>query len=226
MKILLIRHAKVAFDWKQSYTSEEYDIACRLYDEADIIPVDSHQETGDYERIYVSSLKRALQTAEQLFPSAPASMLVRTHLLDEVPLRSFSDTHRSHSRVVFDAIGRLQWVRGKRQEETRNETRKRADELIDLLEKNNENAILITHGFFMNVLVSRLKKRRRYEIYRSSTFLAEPLEKIKVIDRQPHCGGCHHNCLLDRAGCLIGQDKARKAGIQQKLLVRRICGTL
>ena len=217
MKILLIRHAKVAFDWKRSYTSEEYDTACRRYDEADIIPVDSPQETGDYERIYVSSLKRAALTAEQLFPSAPQSMFVRTHLLDEVPLRSFSDSPKSHPKILFDVVGRLQWAGESRwQEETRSETGKRADELIDLLEKNNENAILITHGFFMSVLTDRLKRRKRYEIYRSGTFLAAPLEKIKVIDRQPHCGGCHHNCLLEQAGCLIGQDKARKAGIEQK----------
>ena len=216
MKILLIRHAKVAYEWKRSYTAEEYDTACRQYDEADIIPVENPQETGDYERIYVSSMKRAIRTAEQMFPSAPESMFVRTHLLDEVPMRSFSDTGKRHSRILFDVIGRYQWAKGKRQKETRTETGKRADELIDLLEKNNENAILITHGFFMNILIKRLKRRKRYEIYRSSTFLAAPLEKIKVIDRQPHCGGCHHNCLLEQAGCLIGQDKARKAGIELK----------
>ena len=28
--------------------------------------------------------------------------------------------------------------------------------------------------------------------------------------------GCSHNCLLEKAGCLIGQDKARRAGIRQK----------
>ena len=33
------------------------------------------------------------------------------------------------------------------------------------------------------------------------------------MDREPHCGGCHHNCLLKNAGCMIGQDKARKAGL-------------
>ena len=212
MKILLIRHAKADFEWKRSYTAKEYDEACRAYDEADIIPVDSPLETGDYERIYASSMKRAARTAQQLFPSAPGPMFVTTHLLDEVPLRSFSDTPKEHSKMLYDVIGRVQWAMGKRQEETRADSRRRADELIGLLEKNNENAILITHGFFMNVLIGRLKKRRRYEIFRSGTFVIRNLERIKVTDRQPHCGGCHHNCLLDRPGCLIGEDKARKAG--------------
>ena len=82
-----------------------------------------------------------------------------------------------------------------------------------LIEKKNENVILITHGFFMNVLVRQLRKRKRYEVFRGSTFVIQPLEKIRVMDREPHCGGCHHNCLLKNAGCMIGQDKARKAGL-------------
>ena len=160
MKILLIRHGKVAMEWKKTYTSEEYDKARSLYDEADIDPIDHPQETGDYKRIYVSSLKRAVQTAEQMFPSVPESMFIRTHLLDEVPLSSFSDTKKPHRRWVYDVMGRIQWVTGRRQAETRAETGKRADELIGLLEKKNENAILVTHGFFMNVLIRRFKRRK------------------------------------------------------------------
>ncbi len=214
MKILLIRHGRVSMEWKKSCTPAEYDEACRLYDESDIIPLDTPQDMGDYEKIYVSSQKRAIQTAQQMFPAAPKDMVIMTPLLDEVPLRSFSDAERDRPKWVYDMAGRLQWLTGRRQEETRQETVKRADELIGLLEKNNENAILVTHGFFMSVLIRRLKRRKRYEIYRGSTLTISPLEKIRVVDREPHCGGCHHNCLLKNAGCLIGQDKARKAGIQ------------
>lgn len=215
MKILLIRHGEVSMQWEQRYTPEEFNKACRLYDEADIRPVDHPQETGDYERIYVSSLKRSIQTAHQMFPSAPDSMFVQTPLLDEVPLCAYTnnDDRKQHAKWVYDVRGRLQWRFGRRQEETYSETCARADELIDLLEQKNENAILISHGMFMEVLLRRLKKRRRYEFYRASTFKIAPLEKIKVTDKQPHCGGCHHNCLLSQAGCMIGQDKARKAGI-------------
>ena len=210
MKVLLIRHGKVDMEWEKTYTSEEYDNACSMYDEADIVPIEHPQQTGDYKRIYISSLKRAVRTAEQMFPSASESMFICTHLLDEVPLRSFSDTKKHHQRWVYDVMGRIQWVTGRRQTETRAETRRRADELIDLLEKNNENAILITHGFFMNVLLGRFKRRKRYEINRGGTIVIRELEKIRVSDRQPHCGGCHHNCLLENAGCMIGKEKARR----------------
>ena len=213
MKILLIRHGKVAMEWKKKYTPGEYDDALRQYDAADIVPVEQPQEPGDYKKVYVSSQRRAAQTARQLFPSVPESDVIETNLLNEVPLRSFSDSERSRPKWVYDAAGRLQWLMGKRQEETRSDTIRRADELIDLLEKNDEDVILISHGFFMNVLIGRLKRRRRYEVSRGSTFVISPLERVRVTDRQPHCGGCHHNCLLKNAGCVIGQDKARKAGI-------------
>ncbi len=213
MKILLIRHGEVSMKWDDRYTPQEYDKACSAYDEADILPIMNPQETGDYERIYVSSLKRSVQTARQMFPSAPDSMVTQTSLLDEVPLRAFSNDQKSRPKWVYDVRGRLQWRFGHGQKETYADTCARADELLELIEKENENAILISHGMFMEVLLRRLKKRRRYEFYRASTFTIAPLEKIKVIDKQPHCGGCHHNCLLAQAGCMIGQDKARKAGI-------------
>ena len=74
MKVLLIRHGKVDMEWEKTYTSEEYDNACSMYDEADIVPIDHPQETGDYKKIYVSSLKRAIRTAEQMFPSASTTV--------------------------------------------------------------------------------------------------------------------------------------------------------
>ena len=186
MKLLLIRHGKVDMKREKYYSPEEYNMAQARYDEADILPVKAGQGTGDYERIYVSSLRRTQLTAEQLFPSAPPSMLVRTALLDEVPLSAFCSTPKRRPWWMYDVFGRLQWRFGKGQKESYAETRERADRLIAELEKKNENAILITHGFFMNVLIRRLKRRGRYEIYRSGMLVIHPLEKIKVIDRQPH----------------------------------------
>ena len=213
MKILLIRHGEVAMTWKQRCTPEEYNKAVKAYEEADIVPIDRPQDTGDYERIYVSTEKRAIQTQKQLFPTAGDDMVTQTPLLDEVPLSAYTDSPKSRPRWVYDLGGRMQWRWGSGQGESYADTRERADALIDLIEKKNENVILITHGFFMNVLIRQLKRRKRYEIFRGSTFVIQPLEKIRVMDREPHCGGCHHNCLLKNAGCMIGQDKARKAGL-------------
>lgn len=213
MKILLIRHAKVSMKWEQRYTPEEYDKACSLYDKADILPVENLLETGDYERIYVSELKRSVETAKKMFPFASDTMFTQTSLLNEVPLMAYVKDHKSRAKWLYDIGGRLQWRFGNKQKETCSETCARADELIKILEEKNENAILVTHGIFIEVLIRRLKKRRRYEFCRESTFFTSPLEKIKVIDKQPHCGGCSHNCLLSQAGCLIGQDKAKKVGL-------------
>ena len=213
MKILLIRHAEVAMTWNQRCTPEEYNKAVEAYEEADIVPIGKPQDTGDYEHIYVSTEKRAIQTQKQLFPTAGDDMVTQTPLLNEVPLSAYTDSPKSRPRWVYDLRGRMQWRWGNGQKESCLDTMERAEALIDLLEEKNENVILITHGFFMNVLVRQLRKRKRYEVFRGSTLVIQPLEKIRVMDREPHCGGCHHNCLLKNAGCMIGQDKARKAGL-------------
>lgn len=208
MKILLIRHGKSVMKWETRYTSEEYNKACEEYDNAGIFPIDAAQDTGDYERICVSTKKRAVQTAKQLFPSAPEDMIRQTPLLDEVPLRAFDSSPKKRHRWVYELMGRLQWRFGSGQDESYGETKVRADRLIEEIEKENRNVILVSHGFFLEVLLRRLKKRGRYEVYRSSLIGIAPLEKIRVIDKQPHCGGCRHNCPLKNQGCVIGQDKA------------------
>ena len=121
---------------------------------------------------------------------------------------------------MYDVFGRLQWRFGKGQKESFAETYRRADQLIKELEEKNENAILVSHGFFLNVLIRQLKRKGRYEVYRSGMLVIRPLEKIKVIDRQPHCGGCHHNCPLQNAGCVIGQEKAKQEKARQRKTVQ------
>ena len=216
MKILLIRHAEVAMKWERRYTSREYDEACERYDMADIEPAVRPEDMGDYRRIYVSTLKRSVQTREYLFPYASEQMVTQTPLLDEVPLRAYDDSPKIRPRWMYDLAGRLQWRigGGSGQPETAAQTKARADALIDLLEERNENAILITHGFFMGVLISRFKKRKRYEVFRGSTFVIRPLEKIRIMDRQPHCGGCHHNCQLSAPRCDVGRNKAKEKGVR------------
>ena len=139
MKILLIRHGEVAMKWEKRYTSEEYNEACERYDMADIdiLPDLKPQDTGDYERIYVSTLKRSVQTRQQMFPYAPEEMVIQTPLLNEVPMKAFDNSAKIRPRWLYDLRGRVQWW----------------------------------------------------------------------------IGGCHHNCLLKNAGCMIGQDKARREGL-------------
>ena len=95
---------------------------------------------------------------------------MKTTLLNEVPLRSFKDTEQSYLLRVWNFIGRFQWFMGKsRQPESRENTRLRARKMIRLLEKRQEDCYLVTHGFYMRVLIRELR-RCGYRLRREKTF--------------------------------------------------------
>ena len=80
--------------------------------------------------------------------------------LGEVPLKSFTDTEKQFPLWIWNVLGRLQWYAERtRQPETRNSTIQRANKVIELCEREKEDCILITHGFFMRTLFKVLKKR-------------------------------------------------------------------
>ena len=74
MKAILIRHGKVDYQWKKWSTSEQFDLDCRKYDEAPIVPVSIEipeivNQGIVCRKIYVSSLARSKKTAEGIFGS-------------------------------------------------------------------------------------------------------------------------------------------------------------
>ncbi len=55
---------------------------------------------------------------------------------------------------------RLQSLIGnKRQPEDREQTSKRAEQLVNMIIKRNENCAIVTHGFFMYTLIKVMKKQ-------------------------------------------------------------------
>ncbi len=157
MKIILIRHGKVNMCWLKRYTSKEYDKACRAYDLAPIVPIDNQLIQANAEDIYVSTLSRSRQTAEQLFGE---QIFIETKLLNEVPLRSFRDCKISLPLWLWNVGGRLQWLwSSRRQKEGRAATVRRARRLVRGLLKRNRDCILVSHGFYMRVLVKELKRQ-------------------------------------------------------------------
>lgn len=156
MQITLIRHGKVNMRWKKWYTSKQFDMACAGYDASPICPVDVKAEAPT-DAVYISTLPRSRQTAEQLFRDCT---FVETELLNEVPLRSFCDCRVLLPLWMWNVAGRLQWLwQSKRQEESRIDTQKRANKLINKLLGENRDCILISHGFFMRTLIKELKKQ-------------------------------------------------------------------
>ena len=210
MKVVLIRHAPVDMKWNKRYNSSTFDEACQAYDQADIKRTETKILDSKNRVIYVSNVKRTQQTAEMLFGEMP---LTRTHLLNEVPVRSFCDTQKEYPMWIWHFMGRLQWWAGnERQTELRKDTENRARELIDLLRKQQKDCILVSHGWFLRTLLKEFRKAG-FEAKRSGLILIEPLERILVTEKDQYCGHCAHNCLLTNPGCQIGREKAAARGI-------------
>ena len=106
--------------------------------------------------VYISTLDRTLQTAEAIFGQRDFR---RTSLINEVPLHSGFDTAVKMPLWFWNVLGRLQWLAGnKRQPEIKAQTAKRAEQFVKQIIKSNEDCVIVTHGFFMHILINVLEK--------------------------------------------------------------------
>ena len=156
LKITVIRHGKVEYHWSKRYTSKEFDRACREYDAAPVKDAAVSFPENDFQRIYISTLPRSRDTAEQLFGSRSFET---TSMIDEVPLRSSRDTEIRLPLWFWNISGRVQWLLGSaRQAESRSQTKNRAKAFVDKLCREGADSIIVTHGFFMRVFLREMKK--------------------------------------------------------------------
>lgn len=176
MRIVMIRHAKVNMKWEQSYDSRSFDRACLEYDKKKIVfEGKDNIQIGNYEKIYISDLSRTYETACKLFGERN---FVKMSLINEVPLKSFKDTIHKYPLWLWNFLGRIQWFLGnKRKSEGIADTEARAQLFIDILEKENVDCCVVTHGFFMRVLIRELKKRG-YRIKQSKGFKISNLDEV------------------------------------------------
>ncbi len=156
MEVTIIRHGKVKHTWKKNCSSEEFDEECRLYD---IAPIEEMSKTAicDVSKIYISTLNRSYQTAKKMYGEGD---FCRTELINEVPLKSSFDTQLKLPTLLWNILGRLQWLaNSSRQPESRLHTIKRAERFTQDIIGKNEDCVLVTHGFFMHTLISVMKRR-------------------------------------------------------------------
>lgn len=156
MKIRLIRHAKVKINWPKTCNAAEFEHICRQYDQAEIIGVDRMEPERAGGKLYVSPMLRSIETAKLLFPGREAAQLD----VGEVPIRAFRDGTLRLPTWVWYVGGRMQWFFGNhRQKETRAETVRRCEAVIDRLAELGEDCVIVTHGFFMKTFLRCLKKK-------------------------------------------------------------------
>lgn len=157
MRVVIIRHGKVHFQWKKWSTSEQFNKDCKMYDEAPIFSLLSDVPKIDHQKIYISSLQRSRATANQLFSEKD---FISTKLIDEVPLCASVTSNKKLPLIFWNVSGRLQWFFNiHSQKECRKETIYRAKQFVEMIVKEEKDCIVVTHGFFMHTLLEQMKKQ-------------------------------------------------------------------
>ncbi len=153
MKIILMRHYKVALKFENYYNSETFDKDSQRYNETPVL--DQAGPILPPYRLYASSMLRAQLTAQLAF-NRPIDILAG---VQEVTMKSYRDTNRHFPKWWWELMGRLQWrFNHNRPHETYKETMSRLEKaLIELIEKD-EDAIVVMHGLAMRYMVKVLRK--------------------------------------------------------------------
>ncbi len=155
MKVILIRHFKVDHPWKRRCYYKEFleDIAAY-----NIKPVIEPKELEfPIEKVYISTLPRTEATAKFLKGN---KTIIKTALIDEVDFSGRSRIKFRLSNTFWYLLAATKWqFNSRRINETIKHTRKRAAEFLKLLEKNNEDCIVVSHGMFLLVLMNLMTNK-------------------------------------------------------------------
>lgn len=155
-KVFIVRHGKADFRWQTRCDSKGFDSDCYEYDRSPLTD-DRYDLPGlAAGKIYISTLPRSRDTAVMLFGEEAFTV---SELIDEIPLRSGFDTRIRFPHWFWSVIGRFQWyIDHSRQPESRSLSRERAKRFVELICNDDIDCTVVTHGFFMHVLLSELKK--------------------------------------------------------------------
>ena len=160
-----------------------------------------HRVAANGRAVYCSPRPAARETARLCVTDAEAK---REELLDELPL----PVDKGGRELPLWMLRFILWLR-RLLRFGRAEGRRRADALIDKLEKRGEDGVLISHPLMIAALIDALRVRG-YCVQRTGMGSIRPFEQMLLSRRDEHCGGCQHNCLLSNPGCNIGRDKAAR----------------
>lgn len=148
--LYILRHFKVQDDSKQWLNSQEFNSWVQEYDTLTLqyFDIDLPQ---NIDKVYVSSQKRAIKTADFLGLKYEIS-----DLLVEVGVEAFIDTQLRFPKWLWLFVGRILWYFNATSCENRDMTGKRINEFIEHIDFNDD-IFLITHGFIMKQIVIKFK---------------------------------------------------------------------
>jgi len=208
MSTLIICAGKSMSPAPGRYDSVGFD--CAVMEAASSVcpPYDGRKFNPEGKTVLIGEGMPALDTAEKLL--LPCSWTVDP-LLNEIPLRSFTDTQRSYTdRQWMKKAATQRKLGDSRQQESHGAAKVRADRLIERI--SDGDYILITYPEFLSVLLERLRVHG-YVIQRTGFMRIQPWERFLISPKEAHCGGCQHNCFLSNPGCGVGRDKAARKGV-------------
>jgi broad specificity phosphatase PhoE len=157
MKIGLVRHFKVdAPVYKHPINSKEFAKSQEVYHQSDIVPKDVNLNGIEWQKCYCSTLPRAQKTANRIFDGST----IYSEKLVEVEL---SPPFQSNIKLSFNLwviVARFAWLFGHTSQiESRKNTTQRCRMILDLLEADdNDNILIVSHGFFLHEFAKYLKK--------------------------------------------------------------------
>ena len=159
--LILIRHAKVLFNWEKKYTATGFTTAQADYDQSAIEPINDSKLQSIREMVpekfelYTSSLKRSIETAAMLFPDKTP---IRLPELSEIPIYPYRDSDKPLSLWRWLFWGRVQWFcNNLRQERTKRIVEREIEKVIALMQ--HKHAVIVGHGFQMRIMLNILARR-------------------------------------------------------------------
>lgn len=208
MSTLIICVGKEMSPAPGKYDSAGFDAAVSEIINSPCPPYEGKKYNPEGKTVLIGGGIPALDTAEKALLPCHWSL---EPLLNEIPLRSFTDTEKRYSTRQWIKKAAAQRKRGEpRQAESQAAAQKRADKLIEKIA--GKDHILITYPEFLSVLLGRLRVHD-YVVQRSGFMGIRPMELFVVSGKEGHCGGCQHNCFLSNPGCGVGRDKAARKGV-------------
>ena len=131
------------------YSSSEFDATMRAESDSCILPYTGRKYNPEGKTVWIGEGRLAQDTAEQLL--LPCSPIVEP-LLNEIPLRSFTDTKTLYPLETWKRKARAQQKHGDaRQAESLTDVISRANRFIDKVEQTE--SLVITYPLFLEELL-------------------------------------------------------------------------
>lgn len=211
MSTMIICVGKSTSPAEGNYSSAAFDAAVAEIMSTPCPPYEGKKYNAEGKTVLIGEGVPALDTAEKVL--LPCEWAVDP-MLNEIPLRSFTDTEQSFSGRKWTRKAAAQRKQGNpRQSESYAAAQARADRLIEKI--SGGDYVLITYPGFLSLLLKQLRVHN-FVVQRTGFMQIQPLERFVVSQKESHCGGCQHNCFLSNPGCGVGRDKAMRKGLPYK----------